>query len=267
MRRELREYQRAARRIELGTDAKRRIARALIQRRAAERTALRPSSLRQISERADREERPRDRHARRHWLVGAIPAAAVVAAIAIVVSSNAVVHTEVADGERRYQVNERGLTYFEDVEPSNNPEPGEDLFKVGFDDEETGEYRTGYVYSEELEAAERPPQSPEHAVILMQEKKEEASRAWQEAINDLVGDGALSIEQAGEIYDATHSSEGFRGAARTLASFPSVDLSEEEALTVLIKALGPVQEALTTWIPVYESDGVTRIGRFPVTNF
>ena len=175
----------------------------------------------------------------------------------------------VADGDKRYAENEDGLTYFEGPEPSSLPEQGQDLVQVGIDGDEPGETRIGYVYREELEAADGSwVSNPDEAVAYMREKKERAAQAWFDAINEaLEGRGAITREDAERIYDATHQVGGFKKAAVELSLMEGVNLNKEEALSVLFAVLPAVRESLTDYIPVYEVDGKTQIGWFGIQSF
>lgn len=206
---------------------------------------------------------------RRLVIANGLAAAACVVLMLVAVSLVQVSQPVVADGDKRYAENEDGLTYFEGPEPSSLPEQGQDLVKVGIDGDEPGETRIGYVYREELEAADGSwVSNPDEAIAYMEGKKERAAQAWFEAINAVLGNrGFISREDAERVYSATHQAGGFRDAAVELAALDSVDLDEEEARDVMFAALPLAREALTDYIPVYEKDGKTQIGWFGIQNF
>lgn len=203
---------------------------------------------------------------RRLVIANGLAAAACVVLMLVAVSLVQVSQPVVADGDKRYAENEDGLTYFEGPEPSSLPEQGQDLVKVGIDGDEPGETRIGYVYREELEAVGGSDvTTPEEAVAYMEERERRYTEVLLQAVNERLGDrGSITPEQAALLYEDMHNEKGFKGAVADLSSFLGSSLDQKEASNVLIDALIDTQEAFTKYIPVYESDGKTQIGWFPI---
>ncbi len=166
-----------------------------------------------------------------------------------------------AGGEPEFGVNEEGMTYGS-TEGLYSGDQYPDLILVRATNGEIG-----YVYADDEKAASGGwVSNPDEAVAYMEERNAALSAALEEACNDrLPADAAISADEAVELLDAIEQKgllvqeEGV--SAMALANSPAADL---DGVDVLSEAYLEARQSLVTYIPVYESDGKTQIGVFPV---
>lgn len=192
------------------------------------------------------------------WLVrvGCMACVAMAATMLYVACS---VHE--ASGEPEFGVNEEGMTYGS-TEGLYSGDQYPDLILVRATNGEIG-----YIYAtDEAAASGGWVSTPEEAVAYMEERNAAMSAALEEACNKrLPEEAALSSAEAAELLEAIEQDgllvqeEGVMALA--LAESPA---SEMGAVNELTDAYLEARESLVTYVPVYEADGKTQIGVFPV---
>lgn len=166
-----------------------------------------------------------------------------------------------ASGDPEFGVNEEGMTYGS-TEGLYSGDQYPDLILVRATNGEIG-----YIYAADEEAASGGwVSSPEEAVAYMEERNAALSAALGEACNKrLPEEAALTGAEAAELLDVIEQggilAQEEAVAAATLAEGPAAELGTMDELT---DAYLEARESLVTYVPVYESDGKTQIGVFPI---
>lgn len=162
--------------------------------------------------------------------------------------------------------NDSALT-FDTAQNLENPEGQPDLVGVVATN---GEF--GYVYYDDLydaSAGDLPSMSPEEAVRTQTERNARLAPAFKDAAAELYGAELLTEQDALDGLEMFQSQEGMDGAVKLLnarmadasggrGSFQP--MSEHEFQILYDSAVSAVGSS----IPVYRSDGVTKIGEFSV---
>lgn len=135
--------------------------------------------------------------------------------------------------------------------------------------------RIGYVYHDELiEAETHGVRTPEDAERVMIELEEASNEALADQLSKLLPPGSeVSAADAKAYLDATvrEPIAGVTAArfeaqeSRAVAALAdSVELAPEQVQVVVDEAFLRAQEQVQVTIPVYEANGVTRIGEFAI---
>ncbi|MCI8468827.1 MAG: hypothetical protein HFJ75_04975 [Eggerthellaceae bacterium] len=166
-----------------------------------------------------------------------------------------------ARGDGSFSVNEAGQTYGVTAGLAVG-EQYPDLMEVRATND-----KIGYIYRTDEEAASGGwVSSPEEAAAYMEERNAKLAVALQEACNKrLSEEEAISLEGARETLVAIE--QGGLLIPDPATGAPTLEGSSVEALgepSVLMEAYLEALESEVVYIPVYEADGVTQIGVFPI---
>lgn len=173
-----------------------------------------------------------------------------------------------ADCTYPFNVNDSGMSY---GNPETAPD-GEipDLILVS-----ATNGKLGYVLRADLEEATRENMTYEETVALQEFYEAMAAEMLQVSLSDNVRGGELTLEGAQEVVDAMHYGDtpeiDFEAIASNLkddyiatarsgidvASLPTAEVVQEKYAEAVL--------ATTVYIPVYESDGLTQVGEYPIT--
>lgn len=162
-----------------------------------------------------------------------------------------------------FPTNEAGQTYgnaFDVQSPGAEPDLIEAVATNG---------REGYVLKADLDKASHADEDADELLASQEERRKVASELLLEKMNDQ-GEGLdYSIEDAEFALEYGLCAENVPSAQ--LQDAPSVSADGPRARVraiekdVLAEMIYEVDEAMTVYIPVYEADGVTQIGEFPVS--
>lgn len=138
----------------------------------------------------------------------------------------------------------------------------------------------GYVYYEDLQEAEgQGVSTPEEAALYMERKIAASTAAIQSALNKrlsaqpIAGCTQVTADEAKAILEAYYSAIENGGSLNDSSVVPGIRSSHLAGTTSLGGAIGEemledslreAQEAVLTYVPVYDEDGETVVGQLPV---
>lgn len=165
---------------------------------------------------------------------------------------------EPAEGADPIKTNEAGLSYGP-VEGFEQRGQYPDLIAV-----QATNGNKGYILREDEERAAGVVSTPEEAIAFATARKERLAASLKDAMNEQLPPGeGISLAEALEITAVLQSTPPATAAPQALgilSESAEEKLSEEAVLTAYEKAL---KEDIT-YIPVYEADGVTQVGVYPI---
>lgn len=162
-----------------------------------------------------------------------------------------------------FPADEAGQTYGNAFD-AQSPETEPDLIEVV-----ATNGREGYVLKADLDKASHADEDADELLTSQEERRKVASELLLEKMNDR-GEGLdYSIEDAAFALEYGLCAEDVPSAQLQDAPSISADgsLARVRAIEkdVLAEMIYEVDEAMTVYIPVYEADGATQIGEFPVS--
>lgn len=162
-----------------------------------------------------------------------------------------------------FPANEAGQTYGNAFD-AQSPEAESDLIEAV-----AANGREGYVLKVDLDKASHADEDADELLASQEERRKVASELLLEKMNDQGEGPDYSIEDAELALEYGLCAEDVPSAQLQDASSISADgsLARVRAVEkdVLAEMIYEVDEAMTVYIPVYEADGATQIGEFPVS--
>ncbi|MEC4271582.1 hypothetical protein VJ923_00210 [Adlercreutzia sp. R25] len=162
-----------------------------------------------------------------------------------------------------FLVNEAGQTYGTAFDAESSEAEPDLIEAVATNGQE------GYVLKVDLDKASHADEGVDELLISQEERREMASGLLLEKMNDRDERFDYSIEEAELALAYGLCSESVPSAKMQDALGVSADDSMARVRAIekdtLVEMIYEVDEAMTVYIPVYEIDGVTRIGEFPVS--
>ncbi|WP_304425877.1 hypothetical protein [uncultured Adlercreutzia sp.] len=162
--------------------------------------------------------------------------------------------------EELYPCNVAGMTYGNVSDaPSGELEP--DLIEAV-----ATNGKEGYVKRAELDLATRKYENPLDSEKFQRQCEEKAVELMQQELSARNGRGEISAEVASCIIEGAMEWENEQQMLADISTQRSVDpVATQLSLEDCLESYLAVDEAMTIYIPVYEQDGTTEIGRFPVS--
>lgn len=163
-----------------------------------------------------------------------------------------------AEGTDTIKTNEAGLSYGP-VEGFEQRDQYPDLIAV-----QATNGSKGYILREDEERAAGVVTTPEEAIAFANARSERLAASFKNAINEqLPPDEHINLAEASEITTILQSAPPDAAVHKAFSILAEEDAEEWNENLVLSAYERALKEDIT-YIPVYEADGVTQIGVYPI---